>query len=218
MNQRLFIALLTVAMFGAGYMVGTQSPTSDLHVPPPPVALVKELASTPSAPEQKSSKDIDRAKLAKLIAYIEKNLQQTETYRAQVDEIYQEFDREFLQILTPAQKEKYLANQANNQKRMAEEKAKHKGEPLTDDFISAVRNQPMTDVYWMVTVTPHLDRLTKEVDLDASQQMSVRSLLNLRRNKFISLLDSTPSPGVRLSKLAPMIKQLQEMASPQVAK
>jgi hypothetical protein len=60
----------------------------------------------------------------------------------------------------------------------------------------------------MVTVTSRLERLTKEYELDAAQQSSTRSLLTLRRNKFIALLDGTPHPSVRLSQLAPMIERL----------
>jgi hypothetical protein len=219
MNQRSFIALLTVLMFGAGYAVRMLTDESNLHVPAPPAALVRELASA-SSPQPQAGKEIDRTKLSKNIADIEKYRQQIEAYRAQVDEIYSEFDREFVQILNPAQKEKYLANQAANQKRMAEMEAKHKSSarPLTDDDISRARNQPMTDVYWMVTVTPRLEGLSKDYNLDASQQASLRSLLNIRRNKFISLLDSTPHPSVRLSRLAPMIKQIEELAKPAAAK
>jgi hypothetical protein len=194
MTQRTFIALLTVVMFAAGYFVRVVSDRGE-HVPPPPAALGVDTAKKP----------IDRAKL---IAEIDKNRQQIEAYRAQVEEIYAEFDREFAQLLTPAQREKWDADQ----KKRAEDEAKRKADisPLTDDDITRARQQPLTDVYFMVTVTPRLDGFTRRYELDAAQQTSVRALLNLRRNKFIALLDGTPHPSIRLSRLAPMIQRVAE--------
>jgi hypothetical protein len=213
MNQRSFIALLTVLMFGAGYAVRMLTAQRDLHVPPPPAALVNELASASTQPQ--AGQVIDREKVARLIADIEKHRQQIEAYRAQVDEIYSEFDRGIMDIMNAAQREKYLSNQAN-QKKMSEHKSNSR--TLTADDISRARDRPMMDVYWMATVTPRLEYLSKEYDLNTEQQMSLRSLLNIRRNKFISLLDSTPHPSVRLSRLAPMIKQIEELAKPAAAK
>jgi hypothetical protein len=196
MTQRTFIALLTVVMFAAGYFVRVVSDRGE-HVPPPPTALGVETA--------KNKQPIDRAKL---IAEIDKNRRQIEAYRTQVEEIYSEFDREFAQLLTPAQREKWDADQ----KRRAEDEAKRKADvsPLTDDDITRARQQPLTDVYFMVTVTPRLDGFTKRYELDAAQQTSVRALLNLRRNKFIALLDGTPHPSIRLSRLAAMIERVGE--------
>lgn len=199
MTQRTFVALLTVLMFAAGYAVRMATDTGQ-HVPPPPASLTREFAAP--VPDQKK-REVDRAKL---VGEIEKYRQQIEAYRAQVDEIFSDFDREFALILTPAQKEKFLANQ----KRWAEQEAKRKAETslLTDDDINRARDRPLTDVYWMVTVTPRLDQLTREYGLDATQQTNVRALLTLRRNKFIALLDTMPPPSVRLSRLAPIIQRV----------
>ncbi len=200
MTQRMFIALLTVAMFAAGYAVRVLT-DGDPHVPPPPAALANEFAAP--QPDPKAKREIDRAKL---VGEIEKYRQEIEAYRTQVDEIFAEFDHEFVQTLNPAQREKYITNQ----KRWADHEAKRKADlaPLTDDDINRARDRPLTDVYWMVTVTPRLDQLTKEYSLDSAQQTSTRSLLTLRRNKFIALLDGAPSPSVRLSRLAPMIQRV----------
>jgi hypothetical protein len=50
--------------------------------------------------------------------------------------------------------------------------------------------------------------MTKEYSLDPAQQNQVRTLLALRRNKFVALLDSTPHPSIRLSRLAPLIERV----------
>lgn len=200
MTQRLFIALLTVVVFMAGYATRTWTQPNP-PVPPPPAALAREFAVASTTKPDKHKYEVDRAKL---VREIEKLRPQIEGYRAQVDEIYAEFDREFVLILKPQQREKFTAHQ----KRWAEWNARRHADrkPLSDEDIMRARERPMTELYWMVTVTPRLERLTKEYKLNEAQQASVRALLSLRRTKFVALLDSTPSPSIRLSRLAPLIE------------
>ena len=189
MTQRLFVALLTVAVFLAGYgaRVWTEPRQS---VPPAPAALAKEYAreKAPVA-DKKNERQLDRAKL---VAEIQKLRPQIEAYTGQVQEIDNEFDREFALVLNPEQREKYAANK----KKWAERDAKKLADrtPLSDEDIQRAKDRPLTTIYWQVTVTPMLENLTKEYKLDATQQTSVRALLALRRNKFIALFDSTPHP------------------------
>lgn len=207
MNQRLFVALLTVAVFAAGY--GARVLTEPrATVPPAPASLAQEFGRAALSPtEKRSERQLDRAKL---VAEIQKLRPQIEAYSAQMQEIDGEFDREFAQILNPAQREKLLANQ----KRWAERDAKRaaKRDLLSDEEIQREQDRSMTWVYWKVTVTPRLEMLTREYRLDASQQTATRALLTLRRNKFIALFDSTPHVSIRLSRLAPLIERV--MTSP----
>jgi hypothetical protein len=200
MTQRVFLALLTVGVFIAGYAVRMWTERGR-SVPPPPVALANEFA--PVGDSKAKNADLDRAKL---VAEIEKLRPQIEAYRAQVDEIYSEFDREFALILNPEQREKFAATQ----KRWADHIARRNADRklLSDEDIMRARERPLTELYGMVTVTPRLERLTKEYNLDPAQQASTRALLSLRRNKFIALLDSTAHPSIRLSRLAPMIERV----------
>ncbi len=202
MNQRVFVALLTVGVFVAGYgaRVWTEPRTS---VPPAPSGLAKEYARTASTSADKKGEQTDRAKL---LADIQKCRAQIDAYSTQVDEIFAEFDREFAQLLNPAQREKFAANQ----KKKAERDAKRAADrsPLSDEDIQRAKDRPLTSTYWNIVVTPHLEWMTKEYSLDASQQTSVRALLALRRNKFIALYDATPHPSIRLSKLAPLIERV----------
>ena len=208
MTQRVFLGLLTVVVFIAGY--GTRMLTErGQGIPPPPAALANEYTAPAAGATaaDKAKQEADRAReRAKLVAEIEKLRPQIEAYRAQIDETYAEFDREFVQILNAKQREKFTANQ----KKFADAMAKRKAStaPLSDDDINRARQQALTDVYWMVTVTPRLERYTKDYELDPAQQSSVRALLTLRRTKFIALLDATPHVSVRLSKLAPMIERV----------
>ena len=203
MTQRIFVALLTVAVFGAGYAARglTESRQS---VPPAPVALVKEY-SRPDTPAsyKKGDRQLDRAKL---LTEIQKLRPQIEAYSAQVEEINTEFDREFVVLLTPTQREKFSANQKKSVERDAKRLADRS--LLTDEDIQRKQEGPLTSIYWMVTVTPRLEWLTREYSLDAAQQTSVRALLSLRRNKFTALLDATPHPSIRLSRLAPLMERV----------
>jgi hypothetical protein len=201
MTQRGFVAILTVVVFVAGYATRAMTVRSQA-VPPPPAALANEFAVA-RATDGKNKQAVDRAKV---IADIEKLRPEIEVYRRRVDEIYAEFDRELIKILTPAQQEKYVATQKRWADRISKWKADSK--PLTDDDILRARERPLTDIYWMVTVNPRLERLTKEYELDAAQQTAARAQLNLRRDKFIALLDGTQHPSIKLSQLAPMIDRV----------
>lgn len=203
MNQRLFVALLTVAVFAAGY--GARVLTEPrVSVPPAPAALAQEFVRPTATPtDKRSQRQLDRAKL---VAEIQKLRPQIESYSTQLQEIDGEFDREFLHLLNPTQREKFFANQKRSAERDAKRAAKR--DPLTDEDIQREQDRSMTWVYWKVTVTPRLEMLTREYSLDAPQQSATRALLTLRRNKFIALFDSTPHLSIRLSRLAPLIERV----------
>ena len=204
MTQRLFVAILTVAVFLAGY--GARVITEPrVPVPPAPAALAQEYAvhHGAKAADKKADRQLDRAKL---VAEIQKLRPQIEAYSGQVDEINAEFFREFALLLNPEQREKYNVNK----KKSAERDAKRREEttPLSDEDIQRAKERPLTYIYWQVTITPMLENLTKDYKLDSAQQASTRALLSLRRNKFIALYDSTPHPSIRLSRLAPLIERV----------
>jgi hypothetical protein len=201
MTQRVFVAFLTVIVFMAGYAARVWTEPQQ-RIPPAPAELAKEYARTASS-DKKGSGQLDRAKL---LGEIQKLRPQIEAYSAQVDEINAEFDREFAQLLTPPQREKHVANQ----KKKAERDAKRLADrsPLSDEEIQRAKDRPLTSIYWNVVVTPHLEWMTKEYALEPTQQTNLRALLAKRRNKFIALLDSTPHPSIRLSRLAPLIERV----------
>ncbi len=202
MSQRVFVALITVVVFVAGFATHAWLDRDD-HIPAPPAALARELTTPKAGATEKAKKRIDRAKL---VAEIKKLKPQIDAYTAQVQEIEAEFGRELEALLTPPQREKrvaYLKRRDESAAKQAANKA-----PLSDDDIAKAQERPLTDIYWMVTVTPVLERITKEYGLDPAQQGAVRSLLVLRRNKYIALFDATPHPGVRMSKLAPLLERV----------
>jgi hypothetical protein len=202
MTQRIFVALLTVVVFGAGY--ATRHLTEVRHpVPPAPAVLTREIARGSTSADKKDDRSLDRAKL---VAEIEKARPQIEAFSAQLQEIDAEFDREFAALLNPEQKEKFASEQKKRVERMAKRIAKR--EPLSDEDIQREKEISMTVIYWHVTVTPRLEWLTKEYKLDANQQTQTRALLTLRRNKYIALYDASQHPSIKLSRLAPLIERV----------
>jgi hypothetical protein len=211
MTQRVFVAVLTVVIFVAGYMARLLTEPAQI-VPPAPAALAKEYVRGETRSNDKKDHQLDRAKL---LAEIQQLRPQIEAFSGQVQEIETEFDKEFVLLLRPEQREKYLANQKSRAERYAKRVAKR--DPLSDEDIQREKERPMTWIYWQVTVTSRLESLTKEYNLDAAQQNSTRALLTMRRNKFISLYDATQHPSIRLSRLAPLIERVGAPAKPAAA-
>ncbi len=203
MNPRVFVALLTVCGFVAGYAARSLTEPSQ-PVPPAPAALTQEFVRPAlSAAEKKNERQLDRAKL---VTEIQKLRPQIEAYSARVLEIDGEFDREFLQLLTGPQREKFFGNQKKSAERDAKRAANRA--LLSNEEIQREQDRSMTWIYWKVTVTPRLEMLAKEYGLDANQQNTTRAMLALRRSKFIALFDSTPHVSIRLSRLAPLIERV----------
>jgi hypothetical protein len=61
-----------------------------------------------------------------------------------------------------------------------------------------------------VSVQWKFDDLNKDIKFDESQFEQVRQLLYQRRDRFLKLLDSVPSPSLSLSRLAPVVQRLAE--------
>ena len=203
MTQRVFVSLLTITVFLAGY--GARGLTDrGGPVLPPPATLAQEYARPGILPaDAKNKQKLDRAKL---LAEIEKLRPQIVAYAAQVAEIDLGFDREFSALLTPEQREKFVSSR----KKTAERDIKTKTDTslLSAEDINRERDRPLTDIYRQVTVTPPLEWMTKEYGLDAVQQTKARALLSLRRSQFMSLLDSTAHPTIKLSRLAPLVQRV----------
>lgn len=206
MTQRLFVALLTIAVFLAGYGARGLAERGG-PVPPPPATLTQEYGRASANPtDPKDAKAAQKLDRAKLVAEIEKLRPQIVAFTSQAADIDAEFDREFNALLSPEQKEKRAANL----KKWAERDAKRLADmtTLSDEDINREKDRPLTDVYSQITVTPRLERMTKEYTLDAVQQTKTRALLTLRRNQYMALLDSTQHPAFRLSRLAPLVQRV----------
>lgn len=224
--QRLLIAVLTVLVFCAGFLARVWTENSR-PVPPPPVALGSEFnrpaPARPAEPKvggQRTATPVrehDPAiNRATLISDIEKARPQIEAYRKRLDALDAEFDRELLAILTPEQREKYIARQKRYAERRTSREAREAADasPLSDEQILRLQQIPLFNVLWTATITSRLDRLDRDLKLDAAQRAKSRELLVSRRDKFLALVDAAPPPTITLSLLASRVPKLGEPPPP----
>lgn len=214
MKQRLLVFLLIIAVLGAGVVAGIwierQRP-----VPPPPARLMAELTTpatrlvpaTQQFPLIKLRPVVNRAELTQAIAEIGP---QIEAYRAQLAAIEQEFDAALNAMLTPAQREAYVAARVRLEQQQIGRNQVEPAPPLTTDEILSLQHRPTYNVLNMVVVDLKLDWLRRELGLDEAQAIRVRELLRHRREQFLTLVDTTPPPSLMLSDLATAAQRLVE--------
>lgn len=212
MRQRLVIALLVVIAFGAGF--GARMWTERVPVLPAPPAPGIEFARHPAPvgagakPEPRGTAPVSPDR-TKLIADIEKVRPQIAAYHKRLDEIAAEFDRDFLSILTPEQRKIFDARQKQSAEWRATREAETTREDvLTDQQIEQLRRQPLWNALYSVAISWRFDRLVNDYKLDTTQREQVRKLLEVRREKFIALVDASPPPSISLSYLASRTQQL----------
>lgn len=211
MTSRVFIALLTVVMFGAGYGARLWTERSRCTVPPPP-ALLGEIATKQKEPPKTSSAPQERPpNAARLAAEIERLRPGIEEFRSRMEEIDDEMDRQTVALLRPDQMplwEKLLKRRIEY--RQKEEAGISADRLLTAEQISSLRQRPLYKLLAVVVVPQKLEWIVEELKLDDGQKVKMREILLARRDKFLALVDSSPPPSLSLSRLAPLAKQLGE--------
>jgi hypothetical protein len=208
MKSRVLIALLTIAVFGAGYFGRMLIERYRCPVPPPPT-LLGEISPTKKTTGTTSPERPRRA--AKLAAEIERLRPQIEAFRARMEEIDDETDREIVAILRPEQMplwEKML-------KRRIEYTQKEEAGIVGDQLLTAaqianLQQQPLYKLLAVVVVPQKLDWMANDLKLDDAQKEKARGILQTRRDKFLALVDSSPPPSLTLSRLAPIAQRLGE--------
>lgn len=211
--QRIVIPVLAVVAFGAGF--GARMWTEGGRaLPPPPSALGAEFVRG-SVEKKSGPRPFDRAEL---VAEIERLRPQIDAYRTRVEALDAEFEQAFAKVLNDEQKCVYDEKQANAQKRHAQREAKIAAgpppPPLSDEEIAKLRQRPFETAFWKISFVGRLEMLTRDYKLDAAQQTKVRDLLVARRDKFVALVDSTPSPTFKLTYLALSVQRLVDPPAP----
>jgi hypothetical protein len=150
---------------------------------------------------------INRAQLAEQIDKLKPDM---EAFQARITEIYAEFDRDILPILTPPQREAYERVFRAHRTQMAPGDRADDVTPLSDEQIEMLMQRPFRSLAFFVVIPMTLERMTNELKLDEGQRGKVKDLLRVRREKFIELVDSAPPPSLMLSRLAPLAQRLSE--------
>ena len=212
MRSRVFIALLTIIMFGAGYGARVWSEHMRCTVPPPP-ALLGELSNSTSqtTTNPKSTSPERPPNAARLAAEIERIRPGIEAFRARMEEIDDQMDRDVVALLRPDQMprwEKVLKRRVEYREK--EEAGITDDRLLTAAQISSLQQRPLYKLLAVVVVPQKLEWLVGDLKLDDMQKEKVREILRVRRDKFLALVDASPPPTLTLSRLAPLAKQLGE--------
>lgn len=210
MKQRLLIALLTIVVFGAGYFGGVWTERHSCKVPPPPPRLLSELSSGQTN-STASKRPAPAPNVTELSSQIEKLRPQIDAFRARMEEIDREMDRDIDVILTPEQHQTFQGMI----RYYADVKAKEDADltrpvPLTPEEITQLQQKPLYKMLAIVVVPMRLEWNARELKLDEPQREKLRQVLESRRTKFLALVDSMPPPTLGLSRLAAAAERLRQ--------
>jgi hypothetical protein len=203
MRERALAALLTLAVFAAGFGAGMWV---ERHrpLPRPPGPFFGEFNPPRRDFGARASAPVNRAQLREQIDAIRP---QMEAFRERIVEIYGQFDRDMETVLTPGQKEVY-ETRFRSQHMYGPPPEMRGDKPLSDEQIEQLLQRPFRTLSFFIIVPMTLDRMSTELKLDEPQREKVRDFLRVRREKFIELVDSSPPPSLMLSRLAPIAQRL----------
>jgi Spy/CpxP family protein refolding chaperone len=206
MRDRFLAVLLTLAVFAVGFGAGTWA---ERHrpFPGPPAALMEEFGAKRTPAPGTQEPPVNRAELLEQIAKIRPEI---DSFRERTNEIYAQFDRDMLTVLTPEQEATYVKKFRSQRVLQPQDEDK----PISDDEIQRLLQRPFRTLAFFVVVPMTLDRMATELKLDDAQRDKVRDLLRVRREKFIELVDSVPPPSLMLSRLAPVAQRLSQPVKP----
>jgi len=206
MRDRLLAALLTLAVFAVGFAAGTWA---ERHrpFPAPPGAFMGEFGAKRNPAPSSQEPPVNRAELLEQIAKIRPEI---DSFRERTNEIYAQFDRDMLTVLTPEQNATYVKKFRSQRVPQPQDEDK----PISDEEIEHLLQRPFRTLAYFIVVPMTLDRMSTELKLDDAQRDKVRDFLRVRREKFIELVDSVPPPSLMLSRLAPMAQRLSQPVKP----
>ena len=199
-SRVILVVGFTALVFAAGYEAGRWR---ELHrpLPPPPGSLMAEFGDRRNGPPRPPPTQISRAEF---MAEVGKLQPQIESFRRQMDGIYDQFERELDPILTPEQRTLHAARL----KRRAEFRTANEKWPLNDEQLVRIMQWSNAGMFRVVTLQMGLEDLDRELKLDAAQREQVLKLLSRRRDRFLALIDRTPPPSLALIHLAPYAQRL----------
>jgi hypothetical protein len=209
MRDRLLAALLTLAVFAAGFGAGLWA---ERHrpFPPPPGAFMGEFGARPGR-STRTGPPVNRAELSE---QIDKLRPEMDSFRTHIADIYAQFDRDIDTVLTPEQRDIYAKKFKGHHGFGPPPEIEPGDKPLSDDQIEQLLQRPFRTLAFFIVIPMTLERMTNDLKLDDAQRDKVRDLLRVRREKFIELVDSAPPPSLMLSRLAPLAQRLGAPAAP----
>jgi hypothetical protein len=200
--MRILLTIIgTVLIFSAGVFAGVWMQRTQ-PVPPPPTEVMGEIRDMPigaRAPGFGPHHDFDPARNAELRAEIARLQPEIDAFKKKLDPIKTQCRHNLEAVLTPEQRQ-----------RLAEFRERSISQPPPNVPSGEVHNRTwhphegLESLFPIVLVENTLDRLTEELNLTPEQKTKVRELLMERRSQFLDLVDHSPPPSLRLSRLSPL--------------
>jgi hypothetical protein len=210
MTSRVFVTILTIVMFAAGYGARIWNERSRCPVPPPP-PLLGEISTSSSAAKINNSSPERPPNAAKLAAEIERLRPAIEVFRKGIEEMDAEMDRQLIALLKPEQLPLWDKMLKRRIEYTQKEEAGIVGDSLlTSEQIASMQQRPLYKLLAVVVVPQRLEWLAHDLKFDQEQKKKGWDILQQRREKFLALIDSSPPPSLRLSRLAPLAQRLGE--------
>jgi hypothetical protein len=202
MRERFLAALLTLAVFAAGFGSGLWA---ERHrpFPAPPGAFMGEFGARPG--RRAAQPPLNRAQLQEQIEHLRPEM---EKFHQQIAEIYAQFDHDIETILTPEQRDAYAKKFQAHRGYGPPSDVEPNEKPLSDEQIEQLLQRPFRTLAFFIVIPMTLERMTSDLKLDDAQRDKVKDLLRVRREKFLELVDAAPPPSLMLSRLAPVAQRL----------
>jgi len=201
--MRILLTIIgTVLIFSAGVFAGVWMQRTQ-PVPPPPTEIMGEIRDMPLGARTTggppSHSNIDPARAAELRAQIEKMQPEIDEFKKKLDPIKTQCRHNLEAVLTPEQRQRLAA--------FHERAASQPPLNIPGGEVHSRTWHPhegLESLFPIVLVENTLDRLSEELDLTPDQKVKVRELLMERRSQFLDLVDHSPPPSLRLSRLSPL--------------
>jgi hypothetical protein len=202
--MRILLTIIgTVLIFSAGVFAGVWMQRTQ-PVPPPPTEVMGEIRDMPIGAKNPSvgpdsHHNFDPARNAELRAEIEKIQPEIDAFKKKLDPIKTQCRHNLEAVLTPEQRERL----ASFRERLASQSPPNTpgGEVHNHAWHP---HEGLESLFPIVLVENTLDRLTEDLTLTPDQRTKVRALLMERRSQFLELVDHSPPPSLRLSRLSPL--------------
>ncbi|HEU5079302.1 MAG TPA: hypothetical protein VFT72_08810 [Opitutaceae bacterium] len=200
--KRVLVTILgTAAIFAAGVFAGLWIQRHQ-PVPPPPMGLMGELRDLPLTGNSKPAPQIKSTE--QLQAEIERTKNASEAFKQKLEPIKAEFRRNLESLLTPEQMAtlKEFRERGSNTPSVNSDGQPAPAKPKSKD------HEGLDAMFPIVLVPVTLERITEKLSLTPEQQAQVKIFLLKRRQQFLDLVDTSPPPSMKLSRIAPLVPQI----------
>ncbi|PAW78435.1 MAG: hypothetical protein B9S32_07885 [Verrucomicrobia bacterium Tous-C9LFEB] len=194
MKDTLRIFLLTLAVFAIGFGTGIWTQRRHHPMPPPPFGALEEFSPhrPPWGGREGKRFQMSEEKIAAIKAEMEKIRPEVEAFQTKLKAIDTDFRTKLEAMLTPEQRKLLPTLPEPGQRGFGHGPEGRGPGPFAG---------PLEGLAIFTIIKPALDHMSEELKLTAAQQVTLKTLLLERRQKFLDLVDAVPPPSLKLGRL-----------------